>query len=159
MPYCCRCGKQVEATDRFCASCGSPQPGAAPRGTVAPDPFAGITPKSASLLCYIPWIGWIWAVIVIASQRFRHEAEARFHAFQGLYLFVAWLIIDWVISPALLFSGMDVERAVPRAMAGVLHLLVLAAWIVMLIKVSHGEHYRLPVIGELADRSVHEQHT
>jgi uncharacterized membrane protein len=34
---------------------------------------------------------------------------------------------------------------------------ILAAWIVMLIKVSHSEHYRLPVIGEMAERSVHEQ--
>jgi uncharacterized membrane protein len=33
----------------------------------------------------------------------------------------------------------------------------LAAWIVILIKVSHPERRRLPVIGETAERSVPEQ--
>jgi uncharacterized membrane protein len=38
-------------------------------------------------------------------------------------------------------------------------LVILIAWIIMIIKVSHGENYRLPIIGELADRSVTEQRT
>ncbi len=69
---------------------------------------------------------------------------------QGLYLFVAWLIVDWVISPALRFSMMGMGRAF-TPLGGLLHLLLLAAWIVMLVKVSHQEHYRLPIIGEMAE--------
>ncbi len=42
-------------------------------------------------------------------------------------------------------------------LGGLLHLLVLAAWIVMIVKVSQGEHYGLPIIGEMAERSVEEQ--
>ena len=40
-----------------------------------------------------------------------------------------------------------------------LQLAIFAAWIIMLIKVSHDENYRLPIIGELAERSVSEQRT
>jgi uncharacterized membrane protein len=34
---------------------------------------------------------------------------------------------------------------------------IVGAWVFMLIKVSHDQDYHLPVIGDLADRSVSEQ--
>ena len=44
-------------------------------------------------------MGWVAAIIVLAADRFRHDRILRFHAFQGLYLFVAWLIADHVLGP------------------------------------------------------------
>lgn len=107
-------------------------------------------------MCYIPWFGWIAAIIVLASDRFRRDFEVRFHAFQGLYLFVAWLLVDWVVSPLLRMTRYGFWQPLPRG-GGVLHLLILAGWIVMLVKVSQGQHYRLPILGDLAERSVAEQ--
>jgi uncharacterized membrane protein len=161
MPYCCQCGKPTPAPARFCTACGAAQPAGEPSAT---DSFAGvlsgINDRTAAILCYIPWLGWIAAVIVIASHRYKANTpaarEVRFHAFQGLYLFVAWLIVDWVVSPALMFGGVGMGHAF-RPLGGLFHMAILAAWIVMLVKVSHSEHYRLPVIGEMAERSVHEQ--
>ncbi len=110
--------------------------------------------KNTSLLCYIPWLGWIAAVIVLASARYKRDTaearEVRFNAFQGLYLFVAWLIVDWVVSPALRFGAIGMGDAY-RPLEGLLRVAILAAWIVMLVKVSHSEHYRLPIVGEMAD--------
>jgi uncharacterized membrane protein len=166
MPYCCQCGTEVGAANKFCATCGAPQPFNGHSGTTpsAADLFAGISDRTAALLCYIPGLGWIASVIVIASQRFKRDTqearEVRFHAFQGLYLFVAWLIVDWVVSPVLTFGTMGPGVGMGhgfRPLGGLLHLGILAAWIVMLIKVSRFEHYRLPIIGEMAERSVHEQ--
>jgi len=57
------------------------------------DPLSGISPRTASILCYIPVVGWIASIIVLAADRFRNDHRVRFHAFQGLYLFVAWLIV------------------------------------------------------------------
>jgi uncharacterized membrane protein len=161
MPYCCQCGSEVGAANKFCSKCGARQPAdQAAAGQPAPDLFADISDRTAALLCYIPGLGWIASVIVIASQRFKRDTpearEVRFHAFQGLYLFVAWLIVDWVVSPALMFDGMGMGRGF-HPLGGLLHLGILAAWIVMLVKVSRSEHYRLPIIGEMAERSVHEQ--
>jgi uncharacterized membrane protein len=119
--------------------------------------MTGISNRNASLLCYIPMVGWLAAIVVLASERFRKETQVRFHAFQGLYLFVAWLLVEWVVSPALYVSdwggGFAMHRLIPRC----LQLLIFAAWIYMLIKVSHDEMYKLPIIGDLADRSVCEQ--
>jgi len=154
MPYCPQCGTQVGASDQFCAKCGGRQPSAAAAGTAPhPEYMGGISNRNAALLCYIPWVGWVAAIVVLASERFRNNPQVRFHAFQGLYLFVAWLLVEWVVSPLLWWDSFPMHRAVPEAM----HLVILIAWIFMIIKVSHDENYRLPIIGELADRSVSEQ--
>lgn len=163
MPYCCQCGTPAGPADKFCGTCGAQQPvqpGAAAPGRETADFWGHMSDKNAALLCYIPWLGWIAAIIVLASSRYKRDAadarEVRFHAFQGLYLFVAWLIVDWVVSPALRYGMIGMGGSF-RPLGGLLHLLVLAAWIVMLVKVSHSEHYRLPIIGKMAERSVEEQ--
>lgn len=156
------------SADRFCGVCGTAQP-APPQGTwpqAPPGPpvdfLGGVTSRTAAILCYIPWLGWIGSIIVLASERFKRDLEMRFHAFQGLYLFVAWLIVDWVVSPLMHFQGagfVGIRLGIPfaRTGAGILNLLIIAAWIVMMIKASRSEHYRLPIVGDLAERSVAEQ--
>lgn len=158
MPYCNQCGNQVLPADRYCAKCGTAQPAsfaAGARSAGNTDPLASVNSRTASLLCYIPVVGWVWAIVVLAATRFRHESDTRFHAFQGLYLFVAWLLVDWVLGPFFVLPmGHDLGlRLIPR----LLKLVVLGAWIVMILKTANGEMYRLPILGELADRSVSEQ--
>ena len=106
------------------------------------------------MLCYIPFLGWIASIVVLASPRFREDRGVRFHAFQGLYLFVIWLIVEMVIGPA--------ARHIPgphpmNLMSGLLHLAVIAAWIWMIVKTAQEQMYRLPLVGELAERSLAEQ--
>lgn len=152
MPYCSQCGTQVRNSDVYCASCGARQP----QSSAGADVFAGISGKTASLLCYVPVLGWIAAIVVLASNRFRHDARVRFHGFQGLYLFVAWLIVSWVIDPLFHFPvvpGTEIHRAIP----GLLKAILIVAWIFMMIKVSRDENYELPILGELAHKSVAEQ--
>jgi uncharacterized membrane protein len=155
MPYCCQCGNAVAPSDQFCGRCGSRQASQTDTPSAAADYLGGISNRTASLLCYIPVVGWIAAIVVLASQRFREETQVRFHAFQGLYLFVAWLLVEWVVSPALYFSGDGFPFN--RLATGVLHVLIFAAWVIMIVKVSHNEDYKLPIVGELAQRSVSEQ--
>ena len=152
MPYCNRCGKKVEASDAFCRMCGARQPVAAPRvpGSAPGNAAAGLlSPRAASILSYVPWFGWIVAVYVLASAKFRGRRDARFHAYQGLFLFVGWLVVDWAIEPWFkLMPGPDVPVEL------LFGLLFLGVWIFMLIKTSRGERYSLPIVGELAERSL-----
>jgi uncharacterized membrane protein len=165
MPYCVQCGQTVGGADKFCAKCGTPQSGSASGASQAASSTAGrvqdfwsnISLRNAALLCYIPWVGWIAAIAVLASDRFRTEKRLRFHAFQGLYLFAAWLMVEWVIVPMLLLPVPAVGFPFYRTIPQILRLIIVGAWIFMLMKVSHDVDYRLPVLGELADRSVSEQ--
>jgi len=94
--------------------------------------------------------------VVLASANFRQDLRVRFHAFQGLYLFVTWLLVDWVIDPMFrfpIFPGSEFHRIIPN----VLRAVVFGAWIFMMVKVSQDESYKLPVLGDLAEKSVSEQ--
>jgi len=158
MPFCTQCGHEASGTDAFCAYCGVRQAAAgqtAPPRTDPPpmqDPLAGLSPRTATILCYVPAIGWIAAIIVLAARKFKDNHMIRFHAFQGLYLFAAWLVVDWVVGP--------IVRSAPGhhfPLDMILHGLLLAVSIFMMVKASHDEAYVLPVIGELAQRSATEQ--
>jgi uncharacterized membrane protein len=153
MPFCSQCGNHVGPADGFCGRCGARQPGAT---TAPPHPaqplgrgLESINGKTASILCYIPWVGWIAAIVVLASDRFRHDRAVRFHAFQGLYLFVAWLIADQVIRP--LLNGM---AHVP--IYGIIEAMLIGVSIFMMVKAAHAQEYQLPLFGELAHRSMAE---
>ncbi len=103
-------------------------------------------------MCYIPVFGWIAAVIVLGARRFRSDLTLRFHAFQGLYIFATWLLVDWAIGP--IFSALP-HHIFP--VDHLLHALLFFVWIFMLIKTSQGAVFSLPFLGELAHRSVHER--
>ena len=149
MAYCCQCGHEVAETAAYCRQCGAKQAGPVPGK--AGDFLKDISPRAASTACYIPFVGWIASIVVLASERFRANREVRFHAFQGLYIFVAWLIVDWVLADFFLLGRS------PRFVISGLKTVILGAWVLMLIKVSQNQTFRLPVLGELAERSVAEQ--
>jgi uncharacterized membrane protein len=153
MPYCCQCGKSVGNHDAYCGVCGARQPAAASAPPM--DYVQGISPRTASLLCYVPIFGWIVSIVVLASARFRDDTRVRFHAFQGLYLFVTWLLVDWVLSPMfrVAFWGPPFHQVFP----GLMKALIFFAWVFMMIKTSHDVMYKLPVLGDLAEKSVSEQ--
>jgi uncharacterized membrane protein len=158
MPYCTQCGDQVSGADVYCGHCGARQhaataggPGNTPPAPGA-DPLGGLSGRTASILCYVPAVGWIAAVIVLAAHKFRGDRAARFHAFQGLYLFAAWLAVSWIVRPMV--------ASLPEHFVRIDHILetiILGVSIFMMVKASHGEAYVLPLIGELAQRSAIEQ--
>jgi uncharacterized membrane protein len=160
MPFCTQCGHQVAAADVFCAHCGRQQAGPAagaprppePPPVSAPDPLANLSPRTASILCYIPTLGWIAAVVVLAARKFRGNRIVRFHAFQGLYLFAAWMVVQWVIHP--LMSAMP-DRVI--RIDRILEAVLVAVSLLMMVKAGHDEPYVLPIIGELAQKSAAEQ--
>lgn len=161
MPFCTQCGWQVDEQAMFCPACGAPQrPGAAPppsfgsgapRQNRAEDFLSRMSARRAAMLCYIPFAGWIMSIIVLAAERFRDNRTVRFHAFQGLYLFVVWLFADWVFGPLTDYSP------VMKFTGGALKLAVIGLWIFMMVRIRSGEDIRLPLIGDLAERSVSEQ--
>ncbi len=149
MPFCSQCGNQVGAAEAYCRQCGGRQPASPATPLPGADPLAGIQPRTASILCYIPGMGWIVSIVVLASDKFRRNRSVRFHAFQGLYLFVAWLMNDWVLRP--MFS------MAPRFhIHQIIQVVLLGMSVFMMVKAAHEEAYPLPLFGELAQRSVAE---
>jgi len=135
------------ATEAYCRQCGKRQPVGRQRLHPAPTRWRASAANRVDPLLY-PGIGWIASIIVLASEKFRRDRTVRFHAFQGLYLFVAWLMEDWVLRPMF-------------RMAPELHIHGSSGVIAGHVDLHDGESrsrraYPLPLFGELAQRSVAE---
>ena len=153
MPFCTHCGTQVDPAAAFCYHCGSPQ--AAPAPGEFKDVLGGISDRTACILCYVPVFGIIPAILFLASHKFRTNYRVRFDAFQAVYLFVAWLLVNSA-GPTLFFSGFPGD-GLPHVAFGILKAALVVCWIYLLIKAAHEQQIRLPILGDLAARSTHEQ--
>lgn len=143
----------MTVADAYCAKCGLRQPvmHGAPPPVSGSDPLAALHPRTASVLCYVPGIGWIISIVVLAAERFRHDRTVRFHAFQGLYLFVAWLMADWVLRPMF-----DVFLIPQVQIYRIVEIVLLGMSVFMMLKAGQNVAFSLPLFGELAQRSVAE---
>ena len=158
MAFCTQCGNQIGDTDHFCTKCGRGQgahaaetgpPSSTSQFTV-PMAHGGIRPNVAALMCYIPELGWIASAIFLTMEPYKSNRYIRFHAFQGLFLQVANLLVRVIFFPIPLpfypFSHWTIRR--------MLQLVLVIAQVVGIIKTAKHEDYRLPVVGELAEKSL-----
>lgn len=156
MAFCATCGAQVEG--RFCAKCGTPI-GAAPAppvqaGNSAPvAPAAGgLSANAASALAYV--LGLITGVLFLVLAPYNQMKDVRFHAFQSIFLSVAWVAV-WIAVSIVGSVLMAISFAL-SALVGLLSMLVglgfLVLWIYLIIKAYQGQKVVLPVIGPLAEK-------
>jgi uncharacterized membrane protein len=151
MPFCSQCGNRVGEGDPFCTGCGKRQTvDAGPaRAVGTPGMLSRLSPRQASVLCYVPWMGWIACILVLAAGKFRRDGAVRFHAFQGMYLFAAYLVDVAAIRPLdPLVALLPVSRLFEIA--------IVAASIFAMIGTARGVVCSLPVFGDLAHRSAAE---
>lgn len=151
MAFCANCGATISERASVCALCGTAKCGTAPRGSSTAT--GRFSPNIVSTLFYLPFFGWIFSLFILATRRYRDNRSVRFHAFQGLFVFFAWMILDF--TGALVWGVQDgTERYM---MARWLKLPWLAVAFYMMFKTADGQLVRLPVLSDFADRSVDKQ--
>src|SRR4051794_23372489 len=91
MPFCASCGSPVEGT--FCAKCGARVDAAVPvSGPMASSTAAGgMADNVAAALCYV--LGLITGIVFLVLAPYNRNPAIRFHAFQSIFLSVAWIAI------------------------------------------------------------------
>lgn len=103
----------------------------------------------AGLLCYIA--GWITGLIFILIDK---RPFVRFHAAQSLVLFgsivVAYIVLG-MLSAASIFGGLMVT-VFSFLIWGVLGIGSFVLWIFCMIKAYGGERFKLPVVGDIAEK-------
>ena len=107
----------------------------------------GISDNAAGGLAYITIIP---AIVFLVVAPFKNSSFVRFHAWQSIFFFIAWTVINILV-------GM-VQHIVPSAVfltLTVLQLVGLAIfiiWLIVFIGAFGGKQIKLPVIGDLAAR-------
>ena len=94
MPFCASCGSQVEGS--FCAKCGSKVGGGAvpASGPAMAATTSVMADNVASALCYV--LGFITGIIFLVLAPYNRNPLVRFHAFQSIFLSVAWIAFRMV---------------------------------------------------------------
>jgi len=115
---------------------------------------SGLDPNVAAALSYV--LGWITGLIfylVESENRF-----VRFHALQSIFFSIAVFV---------LFGGLSVFISLFRVVPGVsvvmgvlgslvsmlLSIAFFAVWIILIVRAYQGERYKLPVVGDMAEKS------
>jgi uncharacterized membrane protein len=154
MPFCANCGSKFEG--QFCGSCGKPvgvpQATASQFGQAAPPASAGMADNVASLVCYL--CGFITGIIFLALAPYNQNKVIRFHAFQSIFLSIAWFavfVVERIIDAALLSISFSLV-AIVGLISMVVGLGFLTLWVILMVKAYQGQRWKLPLIGDLAEK-------
>ena len=152
--FCPNCGANVQG--RFCAKCGTavdaatasagPTPGAQPYTAASGASSGGMTQNVAGALCYP--LGFITGILFLILEPHNKNKFVRFHAFQSIFLSVAAFVISIVLNMSLFI--------LPFGLWGMIMFLVqlgiLGLAIFLIVKAYNNERFKLPIIGDLAEK-------
>ena len=144
--FCTSCGSPMEDAAVFCSKCGKGAASAGPAGGASvPAPAfspaaGGLTDNVAGALAYVTIIP---AIIFLLVAPYNRNRFVRFHSFQCLILAVVWVALHFVIAflPFVHFM-----------LWSLLGLLGFVLWIVLLVKAYQGEKWKVPVVGDIAEK-------
>jgi len=93
----------------------------------------------AGALCYFGW--FVTAIIFLVLAPYNQSKTVRFHAFQSIFLFAAWIVCSIAITIMHLYL-----------LHPVLWLAMLVLWLYMMYSAFNNKKVKLPVIGDLAEK-------
>ena len=146
MAFCNMCGAQIADGTTTCAACASRVSAGGGGVATAAAPAQGMTDNVAGLLAYVTIIP---AIIFLVVAPYNKNRFVRFHAFQSLFLFVGAFAAHIVLS-IVSFVPLMIFLTVPLHFLVFFGTIILA--IVLAIKANQGQMYKLPVIGDMAEK-------
>ena len=94
-----------------------------------------------ALLRYV--LGWVSGLIFLLLEK--KSKFVKFHAMQSLIIFLAITVIS------VLVGWLPVLGVIFSTLIG---LLAFILWILLMVKAYQGEKYKLPIVGDIAERNI-----
>jgi uncharacterized membrane protein len=109
-------------------------------------PQTGLSDNAASGLAYVTVVP---AIVFLVVPPYNQKPLIRFHSWQSIFLFIAWIVIDIGLHfiARIPIIGWPVFFLIPLVGLGFFIL-----WVVVLIKAFNGQPFKIPVIGDLAQK-------
>ena len=101
----------------------------------------GLDQNIAGMLCYL--VGWITGLIFFLIEK--DNKFVRFHAMQSIITFGGLTMLFMVLG-FIPFLGW--------LLFPILGIVQLVLWILLMVKAYQGEQFKLPVIGDLAEKNI-----
>ncbi|GAB3186660.1 DUF4870 domain-containing protein [Nesterenkonia suensis] len=108
---------------------------------------SGLAPEVGGLLAYVTWIG---GLIMFLTQR---HPEVRFHAAQSILYNIALVIVYIVLTVAelILTSILGILGLITTMLFVIVGIGSVVLWVILAVKGYRLEHFRLPIIGGIAE--------
>lgn len=118
--------------------------------TPTPAQSSGLAPNIASLLCYVCTI--ITGIVFLVIEK--ENKEVKFHAWQAIILGAASIIVNIGLSVigAILGTISGALAAIIGILSPLVALTILVAWVICMVKAYQGQHFKLPVLGDIAEK-------
>jgi uncharacterized membrane protein len=142
MAFCNMCGAQIADGATTCAACAG-RISAAPVATAT---AGGMAENVAGMLAYITIIP---AIIFLVMEPYNKSRFIRFHAFQCIFFAIAWTIL-WVVLS--IFAHIPVLGWLSILIWPLIGLAGFILWIVLLLKANQHQMWKLPVVGDMAEK-------
>ncbi len=165
MAFCPKCGTQTADNATFCPNCGAGvgQVNAGANSAAAPPPppaagysapVASAAPLEENVAGALAYFTIIPAIVFLLIAPYNRNRFVRFHSFQSLFVTVALVVVDVVLSiVSAIFHLVPVIGWFVAALMWPLYgLAVLALWLLLVIKAYQHQVYKLPVIGDMAEK-------
>jgi uncharacterized membrane protein len=151
MAFCSTCGAQIPDGTITCAACASRAVAAAPAPAAAIPAPAASSDNVNGMLAYITIIP---AIIFLVAEPYNKSRFVRFHAWQNILLhaaaFVCWVAL-FIFSFVLALIPI-LGHLLAFFLWFALMVVFFVAWIMALLKANGGQMYKLPVIGDIAEK-------
>ncbi|HVZ83558.1 MAG TPA: hypothetical protein VG893_07765 [Terracidiphilus sp.] len=106
-----------------------------------------LTENVAGALAYITVIP---AIVFLLIEPYNRNPYVRFHAWQCVFLFIAWIALSIVVVVSVYVLHMFAWMMF--AFYPLLELAMIVLLIVLLIKTLNGQTLKLPIVGDLAEK-------
>jgi uncharacterized membrane protein len=141
MAFCNQCGTPIADGATICPACAGRAAGIPPQGATQA--------SNDNMMGMLAYFTFIPAVIFLVAEPYSRNRFIRFHAWQCLLFNVAWAVL-WIglriIAHVPLFGWLTILFWPIVGLAGFI------IWIVLVLKASQGQMFKLPVIGDLAEK-------
>jgi uncharacterized membrane protein len=142
MAFCNQCGAQIADGMTTCAACsGRPAVAVATAST-----GTGLADNVAGMLAYVTIIP---AIVFLVVEPYNKSRFVRFHSFQSIFFAVAWTALWIVLNIVAHVPLLGFLTILIRPLVGLAGLVI---WIILLLKANQGLMFKLPVIGDLAEK-------
>jgi uncharacterized membrane protein len=116
--------------------------------TVTKKTEIGLDENIEGALCYA--LGFITGIIFLVMEK--DNKFVRFHAIQSILTSLPLMVIGWLISSFMVFSlSMIWLLGMVLSLWSFVELIL---WLVLMLKAYQGEMFKLPIVGDIAEKQV-----
>lgn len=108
----------------------------------------GLDENVEGALCYL--LGFITGIVFLVMEK--DSKFVKFHAVQSIIISLTLWVFNMVIK-SILFAAFSLSMwGIVAMISSLISLVALIIWIILMLKAYQGEKFKLPIVGDIAEK-------